>query len=550
MMPLAYGQGVGVQTEATSPAGRQQDQPTVKDIANPSLQSGAYQAMLPDWHLLHTVYEGTRSMRLAGKIYLPQYARESEAEYDRRLQATTLTNMLRLAVLHAVGRPFAKPVQISDSSSVIVAEWAKDVDLEGHDINVWGRRAFREALLDGMVHALADHITVPNGVNAKEFMDLGGGRPYLSLVPAQMLIAAYTDIINGVKRCVHARIREYHTYLEGFRETRRERIRVLEPGFYTLWENGPSGWVVIEEGSLIKANGQAWEWVPLETFYAGTSDTDYVVTPPFIDLAYKNVEHWQSTSDQRNILTKGRFPMLAASGVDPNTVLDASGALVVGPHTALLCEDVGGKWYYVEPGGAAITAGREDLSNLMNDMRLLAMDPTQTGDGKGVTATGKTLDEAKARAPLEVWARDFAGFLENCFHNMFEWLSLEGGIAKIELNTDFGLDIADQGELSTLTQLRAMGDITRSTLYAELKRRQVLADSFDPELEEANLEVQAALLPGFGGADPNDPAGEFSDDGGGDPALSDPAADPGAEDTGDDTGSPPAKSKRKRKRRR
>jgi len=497
-MPLPYQYSVPVQSDA----GRVPDvaeQPPLPEIDNPSITSAAYQDMIEDWQLCRTVYNGTGAMRRARQRYLPQYARESDQEYDRRLCATTLTNYFRLAVLNAVGRPFSKPVTIDNKTSNVVFDWAKDIDLEGHDINVWGRRAMREGLIDGMVHCLVDHVALPKGLNAKEFMELGGGRPYFSLVPAQHLLAAYTDYVGGLKRCVHARIREWHTYLNGFREERRERVRVLEPGYYALWEAGPGGWTIIEEGDLLKANGEPWEWVPLETWYAGTSDIDYIVTPPFLDLAYKNVEHWQSSSDQRNILTKGRFPMLAASGVDPNSVLDASGNLVVGPHTALLTEDAQGKWYYVEPGGSAIEAGRKDLEDLEKAMAQLAMDPIQTAKGHTAqTATGKTLDDAKARAPLEIWARDFANFLERCVNNAFEWLSLEGAECKIEVNTDFGLNLADMSELTTLTTLRGMREITRPTLYAELKRRQVLSDAFDPELEEAMLEIEASSMPGLG----------------------------------------------------
>jgi hypothetical protein len=34
---------------------------------------------------------------------------------------------------------------------------------------------------------------------------IAAGRAYLSLVSAQMQLAAYTDFIGGTKRCVHAR---------------------------------------------------------------------------------------------------------------------------------------------------------------------------------------------------------------------------------------------------------------------------------------------------------------------------------------------------------
>jgi hypothetical protein len=32
----------------------------------------------------------------------------------------------------------------------------------------------REGLIDGMVHCLVDHAAMPKGLNAKEFIELGG----------------------------------------------------------------------------------------------------------------------------------------------------------------------------------------------------------------------------------------------------------------------------------------------------------------------------------------------------------------------------------------
>jgi hypothetical protein len=37
--------------------------------------------------------------------------------------------------------------------------------------------------------------------------------------------------------------------------------------------------------------------------------------PPLLDLAYLNVKHWQSQSDQDNILHIARVPILALIGV-------------------------------------------------------------------------------------------------------------------------------------------------------------------------------------------------------------------------------------------
>ena len=69
---------------------------------------------------------------------------------------------------------------------------------------------------------------------------------------------------------------------------------------------------------------------------------------PLLDLAWLNIAHWQSSSDQRHVLTVARFPMLAGSGVPENT------NVVVGPDRMLTTPNADGKFYYVEHTGAAI----------------------------------------------------------------------------------------------------------------------------------------------------------------------------------------------------
>jgi|APThiThiocy_cv2_1041547.scaffolds.fasta_scaffold41705_3 hypothetical protein len=72
----------------------------------------------------------------------------------------------------------------------------------------------REGLIDGMVHCLVDHAAMPKGLNAKEFIELGGGPAVLFARPA-----AYTDLAGGIKRCVHTRGRavSIHTFRRPFR---------------------------------------------------------------------------------------------------------------------------------------------------------------------------------------------------------------------------------------------------------------------------------------------------------------------------------------------
>ena len=61
------------------------------------------------------------------------------------------------------------------------------------------------------------------------------------------------------------------------------------------------------------------------------------------DLADKNIEHWQSASDQRNALTVARFPMLAGKGLTQKEMED----IVLAPNQSLSTENPAGEFYYL-----------------------------------------------------------------------------------------------------------------------------------------------------------------------------------------------------------
>ena len=95
------------------------------------------------------------------------------------------------------------------------------------------------------------------------------------------------------------------------------QIRVLEPGAWRTYRevesvNGKKSWQPHDEGLT------SLDVIPLATFY--TKRTGFMMaTPPLLELAYMNVKHWQSQSDQDNILHVARVPMLMISGIDDDT---------------------------------------------------------------------------------------------------------------------------------------------------------------------------------------------------------------------------------------
>lgn len=489
---------------------------------DPQAPSQSYLLMVEDWEALRTVYSGTHEMRKAGEKYLPKHRRESKTDYENRLKATALTNVLRDAIQNTASRPFRKRLALTETSSEIAHEWSKDLDLQGRSLHMVAIRAFREALLDGMVHVLIDMINVPAGASAADERAMKS-RPYWRIISARDLIAAYSRFNSaGEKICYHARIKENSMQLRGFVEELVERVRVfrvvdeeetfqagdqeftISPGVcvWELWEKTPGGWAVIEGGPMLKAGGIPWDRVPIETFYTGADVDDFTCTPPFLDLALLNIIHWQSSSDQRNILTAGRFPILAASGLeDIKDILNEHGELTLGPYTALVTPSEKTKWYYVEPTGAAIEAGFKDLKQLVEDMRVMGIDPLMPQNTGQQTATEGAIDESKARAPLEQWAWEFADFIARVYDRMFEWIGMKDqiGLTKVLLDTDMAIATQKDQDMQILIQLRGMRDLSRHSLYEELKRRGLLGPYFDPVLEQKYLDDEAmtAMDAGF-----------------------------------------------------
>jgi hypothetical protein len=331
-----------------------------------------------------------------------------------------------------------------------------------------------------------------------------GMRPYLILVPHTQIMAIYTDRVGGETIVTHVRILEEDVERDGFGERPVKRIRVLEPGrweLYTQDSMGASGWVLKSSGELRKSATQLWDRVPLFTFKTGKEKTPFDVKPPFLDLAYKNVEHWQSSSDQRNILAQSRFPMLAVSGFEgsvetPISDEDGDGQemprqmpFAIGPNAILTTGDPGGKWYYVEPGGAAIEKGAADLDRLEREMRVLGLEPLAPAAGSKNTATEAGINEAKARSPIEEWARGLEFRMSMAIKAMLEWVDMSGDPV-VHFKAKVSAGGAGSSEFMLLNQLRMTGTLSKLTILEEAKRRGILSPHFDPMEEMARLIIE------------------------------------------------------------
>jgi hypothetical protein len=452
----------------------------------PDQPSSAHSEMAPDLRMLRALSSGTQAMRAARDTYLPKAEHESDPHYEARLTSTFLHPGFADAVRTSADLPFRKPVTIGEDSDPDLVAIADDVDMRHRNITQFARDVMEDGCEAGLSHILVEFPVVDRQV-VRTLADEKrlGLRPYFVHIKAENLLAAYTTMINGRSVVTEARFLEESIDTDGaFGERRARRVRHYKSDVIDIWVEDGDDWRL--EDSTPNSLG----FVPLVTLYAGKKRRDYVVKPLFLDLAHKNIEHWQSSSEQRNILRYGRFAMLAVSGMDG----DEKNPIKIGPSRILGTPDPHGKWYYVEPQGSAIDLGFKDLQRIEDQMRMLSLKAHRPDDGKNdVTATEAMLTERKVTTPIQQVALNLQDTLRIAFWYAGRWMGKADANIDLSIDTEFELPF-DAGDFEKVQAMRARGDLSRNTLWAEAQRRGILGQQFDAEKEAELIEAEGPAL--------------------------------------------------------
>lgn len=475
-----------------------------KDPKSPATTSYAYDSMVPSWRRINTLLAGTDAMREAGQEYLPKHEAESDQNYNERLSRTTLFNMTELTLHSLVGKVFSTPVRLTDDVPERMKTLADDIDLQGNNITVVAREWFKTAVRGAFGFILVDMPALSEEERANRTREddmREQRRPYWSVVAPENVIFASTEIVNGVERFTHVRILEVDVERDGFAEVIKNRIRVLEPGIWQVWEerkidkSNKVEWVMVGSGTT------SLDEVNIIPFYADRTGP-LTGKPPLEDLSHLNIRHWQSTSDQINVLTVARFPMLAASGVSST---EGAGQRI-GPRQFLGMKDPAGRYYYVEHTGKAIGAGHTDILDLEEKMASYGAEFLKRKTGNA-TATARALDSAETVSPLQDLAMRGEDALNSAWALTARWMGEENP-GKLVVNTDFGPTDSQGEELERLADDRKRGDISYADYIHELQRRGVLSEDFDPKENLTRLLAERIVAsPGHVGFRPVDTQG-------------------------------------------
>lgn len=470
--------------------------------ANVNTPCLAYADMEELRELPRTLMGGTKAMRNAGAKYLPKEPAESDQAYQIRLDRSVLYNAYKKAVIDLAGKVFSKAVSCKDDVPDDIKGWCENIDLAGSDLHSFAHGAFRDAFF-GVTYILVDFPRLAVGRTLAEERQVGA-RPYCVHIKCENLIAWKSERINGVETLIHARIRESAVVPDGeFGEKTVAQVRQLDLADtpdgkrcqFRVWQeitgaDGKKTWTVIPELSGTMSIG----FVPIVAIY--TDRTDFFTgLPPLTDLADLNALHWQSSSDQQRILHFARVPLLFGKALG-----DDGSQIEIGPSRMIRATSDQADLKYVEHSGKAIAAGQESLADIEEQMGRMAMAPMIVGRAGTITATEKAIDTSEAHSTLQAWALMLMGSLGQILQYMGAWVGKKPeDCGSVNVDTDYGM-FASGMELPQLTAAYQAGLFSRETVWAELKRRSILSDDFDPVEEMAKIENAARQQPGPSGA--------------------------------------------------
>lgn len=424
---------------------------------------------------------GTTAMRAAGRTYLPQFPAESQDAYMERLGLSWLFNGYRKTVRDMTGRVFSKSVEVLDPPGNLET-WLDNIDMQGRDLSTFARGVFEDGLQAGVSYMWVD-APRRQGVVTREVAQTQNLRPYIVHLSVEDVLGWKAETVNNVMTLTQIRIMERieeQDPLDEFAQKTVEQVRVLDRTDAGVMvrlfrKSDKEDWALYDEPYMTGLSE-----ITVVPFYANRCGF-FTGEPLLDDLADVNIAHWQSQSDQRNILHYARVPVLFSSGVNSDDKITISAGMVT------TASDPNAKMQWVEHSGQAIGAGRQDLKDLEFQMeayglQLLVTKPQQS-------ATGEALDAAKETSTLAMTADQLKDALEQAIGWMCKYGGLGDVVPEVEVNKEFGVTAMTAQEATVLLQSVNTGNMSRETYIKEMVRRGMIAAT-DPADEIDRIAVE------------------------------------------------------------
>lgn len=456
----------------------------------------AYARYMNDLDLARCLHGGTKTMRQAARKYLPQEEGETDKSYRARVFRSVLANYYKRTLEKLAGQAFREDIEPTDDLPEQVYALLENIDMRGSGLSLFMREVFYTALHKGVCHIMVEYPEVQGNTVADH--KAAGARPYWTLIDPECVIGWRHQDIAGRKVLTQLRVRETVTVDSGlYGIDTVERIRLYEPGRWKVFEmdKAKASWKdAVDEAGRPLEGTFSLPYIPLVTLMLGEKTSDMTALPCLQGLAELNCRHWQSASDQQNILHYARMITFFGKLLD----IDETGTVIFGANRLVHTTSPDGDLRIVEHSGAGIEAGRSDIKDLEQAMALFGLQlllPKVSGQ----TATQNAIEKSEADSALTSWVKGMASALQGLLRITCAWLGIEPQGALVPY-TGFS-DSFSSTNTSILVEGYKAGLLPRELVITELKERGIIRTDWDmievSRMFEEDARASAIMETGF-----------------------------------------------------
>lgn len=476
--------------------------PSLLPNIGPANVSIDYRVMQERWGLLYDLMGGTKTMRARGELWLPRESRESKQAYEARLKRTFLYNAFKRTIKAYVGAAFLKDVSVSNVPKPL-EYLIRNCDSAGRNLTTFCSELCEDILITGKCHNFVDNPSVKGPVSLAEVRE-NNIRPYFNRIDPRDLFAWRTTYSNNKENLTEIRFRERSVEeYDEWSETEVLRVRVIRAGKWMNYTYRVTGETSAGEYTPEKEGFFELDYIPLITVYEKKL-APMVAMPPLEDLAWLNLRHWQSTSDQNNILHVVRVPLLFARGFQEGELDN----LEIGANRLVSTTNAQADMKHIEHNGNAISSGREDLIDLEKRMSHMGSDILTSKSVDRQTATARKVDQAESMSVFQVILRNLEHGIEESFRTAGDWINVNAENVMVNIGDDFSIPGSESNIIENLTALHELGRLSDEEFYEELTRRGILSSHVkvkkakkNESKEEPTEELPGVQLEGGGNRD-------------------------------------------------
>jgi hypothetical protein len=443
-------------------------------------QSKEAAALNEHCELISALLGGTKAMRAAGETYMPKWPNEDAESLKTRIAVATLFPAFGRTIEVLGAKPFSKPVTLDKDVPAKLLPWLDDVDRAGRNLHSFLSEIGQEALGYGFSGILVDYPPTRDKDGKQLYVtkadeEKAAVRPYFVQIHPKNILGWLTDK-DGMSQL---RLLESVDVEDGEYATKAiEQVRVLRRGSWETWRqvpNKPEEWLPHESGTNTLAK------IPFVPAY-GLRLGHMMARPPLLELAYANIEHWQSKSDQQNITHVARVPILFAKMLGPDA------EITVGAGTAVKGESPDSDMKFVEHSGKAIDAGRVSLLDLEDRMRQAGAELLVIKPGN-VTESQTLADNEQGACALQKVAENLEDAADQALQLMADWVGEQQG-GHVTVFKDFGAATLAEASAELLLKTNQAGKLSDESLHEELQRRGIIKPDTDWTTEKDRIDSQ------------------------------------------------------------